>query len=268
MSRGGPRLIPLATSSSPLRPPARRYGVLLAVLTAAAISLTVGVIFFRGGGRSGGDAAAVDADRDAEPVFDVAADALPPTTTVLGAAAAAPSTRVFLDVAHDNATVGRLTLGLFDARAPRTVANFVALATGTGGPPPVGGEPGTGTAGFAGVAFHRVIAGFMAQGGDYERGDGRGGRSIYPGGKFDDEPFVTTHDSRGVLSMANSGPNTNGAQFFITFKATPWLDGKHVVFGRVLDGANVLDAIERVDTVGGSRPSAPLVISACGVLDA
>eukprot|EP00168_Porphyra_purpurea_P013015 TRINITY_DN3504_c0_g1_i5.p5 TRINITY_DN3504_c0_g1~~TRINITY_DN3504_c0_g1_i5.p5 ORF type:complete len:109 (+),score=48.25 TRINITY_DN3504_c0_g1_i5:590-916(+) len=107
----------------------------------------------------------------------------------------------------------------------------------------------------------------MAQGGDYERGDGRGGQSIYPGGKFDDEPFVTTHDGRGVLSMANSGPNTNGAQFFITFKATPWLDGKHVVFGRVLDGDAVLDAIERVGTGSDNRPAAPLVISACGVLD-
>lgn len=223
MNRGGPRLIPLSTPTGPPARPARRFLLPLTVLAVLSAVLIAGFFVSRGNRDDGdeSDAEAADGSSPAAGQAAVVGDSAAghqSLTTVIGASAAATATRVFLDLTHNGTAIGRLTLGLFDERAPKTVANFVALATGKGGPP-VDGVPGTGTAGYAGVAFHRIIAGFMAQGGDYERGDGRGGKSIYPGGVFDDEPFVTTHDSRGVLSMANSGPNTNGAQFFITFKA-------------------------------------------------
>merc|ERR1711972_1267325 len=133
-------------------------------------------------------------------------------------------TKVQFRVSADNEDYGVINLELFDEVVPRTVANFAAIASGQN---PQGFS-------YKGTIFHRIIPQFMLQGGDFERFDGTGGQSIY-GPKFDDENFLIKHASPGLLSMANSGPNTNGAQFFITTVKTPWLDDKHVVFGRVDD---------------------------------
>merc|ERR1712190_675023 len=121
---------------------------------------------------------------------------------------------------------------------------------------------------FQGAKFHRVIPGFMAQGGDFELGDGRGGESIY-GGKFNDEAggLALRHAKRGLLSMANSGRDTNGSQFFILFKPAHHLNGKHCVFGELVEGSATLDAIEGVKTQSDDRPIAPIVIARCGQLE-
>jgi cyclophilin family peptidyl-prolyl cis-trans isomerase len=144
-----------------------------------------------------------------------------------------------------------LELELYETSVPKTVKNFAALI-----------QNGS----YQNCKFHRIISGFMAQGGDYTRGDGTGGSSIY-GKEFADENFNHFHTNRGMLSMANSGPNTNGSQFFITFRATPHLDGKHVVFGHVnlASSAHVLDAMEQVATGRNDVPRIPVVISECGV---
>ena len=117
---------------------------------------------------------------------------------------------------------------------------------------------------YKGSIFHRVIGDFMAQGGDFINSNGTGGESIY-GAKFSDENFTMTHSKRGVLSMANSGPNSNRSQFFITFQPTPWLDGKHCVFGEVIEGMDVLDSLEAVGSFNGVT-QAPIVIADCGEL--
>ncbi|KAF7731525.1 peptidylprolyl isomerase protein [Apophysomyces ossiformis] len=173
--------------------------------------------------------------------------------------AAKKLSKVFFDVSIQGKPAGRMTFKLFSDTCPKTAENFRALCTG---------EKGQGVSGkplhFKDSSFHRIIPGFMAQGGDFTMGDGRGGESIY-GRKFPDENFTLKHSGRGVLSMANAGPNTNGSQFFITFDKTPWLDGNHTVFGQLVEGDEVLKALESVGHPTG-RPLASTKIVDCGEL--
>lgn len=158
---------------------------------------------------------------------------------------------------------GRIEIRLFTKECPKTAENFKCLCTGEKGKGKGSGKP----LHFKGSAFHRVVKGFMAQGGDFVRGDGSGGDSIY-NGKFNDEKdgLKLKHDKRGILSMANSGKNSNSSQFFFTFAALPNLDGKHVVFGEVTKGLEVLDKIEAVSNKADGPPTARVVIADCGAL--
>ncbi|KAL2630121.1 hypothetical protein R1flu_014807 [Riccia fluitans] len=174
-----------------------------------------------------------------------------------------PNPRVFFDITIDGEPAGRMVMELYADTVPKTAENFRALCTGEKGVGQVTGKP----LHFKGTIFHRVIAGFMAQGGDFSKRNGTGGESIY-GGKFSDENFKHFHDGAGVLSMANAGPNTNGSQFFLTFKSAAHLNGKHVVFGKVIEGLDVLKKIEAQPT--GQRngqkyvPDVPIKIVNCG----
>ncbi|MBI5501297.1 MAG: peptidylprolyl isomerase [Deltaproteobacteria bacterium] len=167
--------------------------------------------------------------------------------------------RVFFDITIGGRAAGRIVFELFADVVPRTAENFRALCTG---------EKGTGRSGkplhYKGSTFHRIIQQFMCQGGDFTRGNGTGGESIY-GEKFADENFNLKHTTAGLLSMANAGPNTNGSQFFITTVVTSWLDGKHVVFGKVVEGLNVVQAMEAAGSRSGST-SQPVAIADCGQL--
>ena len=171
-------------------------------------------------------------------------------------ATAADNPKVALDVTIDGKPASTLTLELFADVVPKTAENFRALCTG---------EKGMGKSGkplsYAGSPFHRIIPGFMIQGGDFTRGNGTGGESIY-GEKFADENFTLKHGGAGTLSMANAGPNTNGSQFFITVAETPWLDGKHVVFGKVVDGMDLLKKMEEQGTRSGQTKS-DVVLAGC-----
>eukprot|EP00929_Paragymnodinium_shiwhaense_P120922 TRINITY_DN929_c0_g4_i1.p2 TRINITY_DN929_c0_g4~~TRINITY_DN929_c0_g4_i1.p2 ORF type:complete len:278 (+),score=68.80 TRINITY_DN929_c0_g4_i1:68-901(+) len=159
----------------------------------------------------------------------------------------------YFDVSIDGQPAGRIVFGMYGEVVPKTVKNFVELCNA---------EPGSG---FKGSGFHRIIPNFMCQGGDFTAGNGTGGRSIY-GGKFEDENFDLNHTKPGLLSMANAGPNTNGSQFFITTAVTDWLDGKHVVFGQVVEGYDVVQRMENVGS-GSGQTFAEVVISDCGELE-
>lgn len=162
------------------------------------------------------------------------------------------SENVYFDITINDEPAGRITFRLFDDVVPKTARNFRELATGQNG------------YGYAGSSFHRVIPQFMLQGGDFTRGNGTGGRSIY-GEKFQDENFTLKHDRPYLLSMANAGPHSNGSQFFITTIVTDWLDGKHVVFGEVVEGQDIVDRVESLGSQSGA-PKSKVTIAASGTV--
>lgn len=160
--------------------------------------------------------------------------------------------RVFFEMSADNQPMGRVIMELRSDVVPKTAENFRALCTNEKG------------FGFKNSTFHRVIPNFMCQGGDFTNHNGTGGKSIY-GNKFEDENFTLKHTEPGILSMANAGPNTNGSQFFVTTVKTAWLDGRHVVFGKVVEGMDIIKKIETFGSQSG-KTSKRITVSDCGQL--
>jgi cyclophilin family peptidyl-prolyl cis-trans isomerase len=160
--------------------------------------------------------------------------------------------QVFFDINWDDKPLGRITFELFNDVVPKTAENFRVLCTGEM------------KFGYKGSSFHRIIPNFMCQGGDFTKNNGTGGKSIY-GEKFADENFTLKHDTPGLLSMANAGRNTNGSQFFITLVPTPWLDGAHVVFGKVIKGMEFVKFMESKGSASGT-PRGRCTIADCGQL--
>ncbi|KAL8856532.1 MAG: hypothetical protein Q9178_006847 [Gyalolechia marmorata] len=176
-------------------------------------------------------------DKD-QPGSDPAQQSSAPATGATGASGDSTQPQVFFDVTVNDGPPAKIVFDLYYDVVPKTAENFRALCTGEKG------------FGYRGSGFHRVIPGFMLQGGDFTAGNGTGGKSIY-GNKFNDENFVRKHDRPYLLSMANAGPNTNGSQFFITTVPTPHLNGKHTVFGEVVSGQEYVKAIEDVGSSSG-----------------
>jgi len=163
----------------------------------------------------------------------------------------------YFDINIGDTYIGKIVFQLFDEDVPKTCKNFRYLCST--------GILNKNNPSYQDTVFHRVIKDFMIQGGDITRGDGTGGYSVY-GEQFDDENFNLTHNQPGMLSMANSGPNTNNSQFFITFKKTPWLDNKHVVFGIIISGFDVIKKIESYETDDKDRPVEDIIIKKCGLI--
>eukprot|EP00823_Brevimastigomonas_motovehiculus_P008558 TRINITY_DN7863_c0_g1_i1.p1 TRINITY_DN7863_c0_g1~~TRINITY_DN7863_c0_g1_i1.p1 ORF type:complete len:194 (-),score=24.85 TRINITY_DN7863_c0_g1_i1:125-706(-) len=166
---------------------------------------------------------------------------------------------VFFDVSIGGHNAGRIIMELYADKLPKTAENFRQFCTGEY-------KKGDQPQGYKNCPIHRIIKDFMIQGGDFLKGDGTGSTSIYKGEPFKDESFEFKHNRAGLLSMANSGPNTNGCQFFITCNKADWLDSKHTVFGEVIDGMLTVRKIENVATGVNNKPKLPVVITQCGEL--